>query len=373
MTILDRHVLASFVKAWIVCFVSLVSLYVVIDAFNHFDDLLEASRLMHQSLPETMAAYYGYQLVLIFDRLCSVILLLAATFTIAWMQRLNELLPLLSAGVPMSRVLRPIYLGSLFFLALQTGNREIVMPRLAEQLELSAGDPAGQKERLVSGGFDTNGVLFEGKKAIPSERVVKGFSCTVPAQLGGTMFHVVAKEARFLPAGVLLPDGSKRSHGGWLLSNPSRSEPPRDGVKDLIESINTGQLYIKADQIDFRRMTRHRAWYQFASLMDILNELESSGASQLPHLATQFHHRLASPLVTMLTICLGLGVVLRESNKNIFLNTGLCLVLAAGIFVVVISGRYLGEREYLSAAMAGWLPLVCFGPLTLSLKDAMQT
>jgi lipopolysaccharide export system permease protein len=373
MSILDRHVLSSFFKAWIVCFISLVSLYVVIDAFNHFDDLLEASRLLRKSLPETMAVYYGYQLVLIFDRLCSVILLLAAAFTIAWMQRQNELVPLLSAGVPMSRIVRPIYLGSLVFIMMQIANREMLMPGLAEHLESSAGDPTGQKERLVTGGFDTNGVLLEGRKALPAEKIVLGFSCTIPARLGGTIFHMVAKEARFFPEGTPLPDGTKAKKAGWLLSNTTPPEPPSDNYAGVMRILNTGHIFFTVDQIDFRRMTRNKAWYQFANLLDLVTEMDTPGATHLAQLATQLHLRLAAPIVTLMTIALGLGVVLRESSKNVFLNTGLCLTFAAGVFVIVIVGRYLGEREYLSAALSGWLPLLVFGPVAFTLRDAVQT
>ena len=77
MILLDRFLFKNFVKAWLICFISLVSLYVIIDAFSHFDELLMASRHLQQSITETMAVYYGYQLVLIFDRLCGIILLLA--------------------------------------------------------------------------------------------------------------------------------------------------------------------------------------------------------------------------------------------------------------------------------------------------------
>jgi lipopolysaccharide export system permease protein len=373
MTILDRHVLKSFAKAWVVCFVSLVSLYLVIDAFNHFDDLLEASRLLRKTLPETMAMYYGYQLVLIFDRLCGIILLLAAAFTVAWMQRQNELTPLLSAGVPMRRVLRPIYVGSVIFLLVQTVNREFVIPNIAEELEHSAGDPTGQRERFVTGGFDTSGVLLEGRKAVPREKVVTRFTCTIPTRVGGTMLHVIAKEAKFLPAGTPLPDSSVRRESGWLMTSSEPAELPKDIAGDLLVPISEGQFFVKVENLDFRRMTRNKTWYQYASLMDLIDEMETTGASHLAHLATQLHIRVASPVVTLLAITLGLGIVLRESAKNVFLNTGLCLTVAAAVFVVVIAGKYLGEREYLAAAFAGWLPILVFGPLAFVLRDSIQT
>lgn len=374
MILLDRYLIKTFVKAWLVCFVSLVSLYVVIDAFSHFEELLTASRRMHKSFTETAAIYYGYQVVLIFDRLCSVIMLLAATFTIAWLQRQNELVPLLAAGVPTSRILRPVFIGSLFFMLLQTANREVLMPQFAENLELGADDPTGNNAKLISGGFDTSGILLQGSKAIPQEMVVKNMSCTVPTQLGGTMYHFYAKEARFVTAGTLLPDGSRPTSAGWLLSNITKSaEPPTEGIQGVILPLNTGQIFVKVEQMDFRRMTRTKTWYQYASLLEITFEMESTGAQQLSCLATQLHQRLAAPMVTLVTIALGLGIFLRESSRNVFLNTGLCLAGAAAIFLCTMIAKYLGDREYVSTALAGWLPIMIFGPFAYMLRDGMQS
>ncbi len=373
MILLDRYLFWNFVKAWLALFVSLVSLYVVIDAFSHFDDLLQASRNMQKSITETMLSYYGYQLVLIFDRLCSVILLLAATFTLAWLQRQNELVPLLSAGVSTKRVIKPIYMGCFFFLILQTVNREVLIPQFAEQLEQSVDDPNGQKSKVISGGFDTTGMLVHGSRAIPAEKIVRSMSCTVPTQVTGTMYHIFAKEARFITAGASLPDGSIRQHDGWLMYKDVVIEPDTKAIGDIVTQLNTGHYFVRVEQMNFRRITRNKSWYQYASLLDLITELDTSGAHQLPALATQFHQRLAAPLITLITITLGMGIILRESSKNIFMNTALCLLAAAAVFLLTMVSKYLGEREFISTALAGWLPLIIFGPMAFTLRDGMQS
>ena len=373
MNLLDRYLFWNFVKAWLALFVSLVSLYVVIDAFSHFDDLLQASRNLQKSITETMLSYYSYQLILIFDRLCPVILLLAATFTIAWMQRQNELVPLLSAGVSVQRILRPIYLASLVFLTLQTLNREVLIPELAEYLQQSMDDPSGQKSKIISGGFDSTGLLIHGSRAIPAEKIVRYMSCTIPSQVGGTMYHLYAKEARFIPAGATLPDGSIRQYDGWLLYQDVAIEPAFKVVGDLVTQLDTGHYFVRVEQMNFRRITRNKSWYQFASLFDIVTELDTSGANQLPALATQLHQRLATPLVTLMTIMLGLGIILQDTNRNFFVSTATCLLAAAAVFLLTMVGKYLGEREFISTALAGWLPLLVFGPLAITLRDGMQS
>src|SRR5438045_7682250 len=107
MYLLDRLLIRSFIKAYLICLISLLTLYVVIDMFTNLDDFTEkhsglASVLTH------IGIYYGYKVTQIFDRLSEVITLLAATFTVALVQRNNELLPLLSAGVPTRRVVFPV-------------------------------------------------------------------------------------------------------------------------------------------------------------------------------------------------------------------------------------------------------------------------
>lgn len=373
MILLDRYLFKNFVKAWLALFVSLVSLYVIIDAFSHFDGILQASNYLQRSIPETMAIYYSYQLVLIFDRLCGVILLLAATFTIAWLQRQNELVPLLSAGVPTTRIMKPIYVACFLFIGLQLANREILMPQLSEQLELGLNNPTGEMSKIITGGFDSSGILLQGSSAIPAEKLVRGMSCTVPTQLGGTMFDIRAKEARYIPAGMSLPDGSSRTSNGWLLYNTTPTEVPTDGFNGIMSTLSTGQTYVKVEQMDFRRITRNKSWYQFASMVEIINEMETTGTQQLPALATQMHQRLATPLVTLVTITLGMGIILRDTSKNFFINCGLCLAAAAAVFLVTNFGKYLGEREFISSALAGWLPILIFGPLAYTLRDSMQS
>src|SRR5215472_13269207 len=99
MLIIDRMLMRNFFKAWLVCFFSLLSLYIVIDIFNKLDEFIDAANRTETSLVEVMALFYSTQMVIIFDRLCGAMVLLAAMFTVTWMLRNNELLPLLSAGV----------------------------------------------------------------------------------------------------------------------------------------------------------------------------------------------------------------------------------------------------------------------------------
>src|ERR687885_219152 len=105
--LIDRQMIRGYFKAYFVCLSSLLSLYVVVDLFTNLDDFANTSKGL-VAFARHVGSYYSYQVPQIFDRLCEAIVLLAAMFTVAWMQRNNEQVPLLSAGISTRRIVLPV-------------------------------------------------------------------------------------------------------------------------------------------------------------------------------------------------------------------------------------------------------------------------
>src|SRR5207244_4702116 len=102
--LLDRMLVYNYIKAYLICLVSLLGLYIVVDLFTNIDDFTQ----QHSTLGgfvRHVAKYYGVQVTVIFDRLCAMIVLLADMFTVAWVQRNNAMVLLMSVGVSTASVL----------------------------------------------------------------------------------------------------------------------------------------------------------------------------------------------------------------------------------------------------------------------------
>lgn len=374
MKLMDKLIFSSFVKAWFICFISLISLYTVIDAFNSIEDLIEASRLSKQSITYTIITYYSNMIILIFDRLCPVILPLAATFTISWMRKNNELVPMLSAGIPLHRLLRPIYIGCLFFVGIQVLNRELMLPKVAEFVEIKPHESLGSTSfRLVNCFREPNGVLIDGRAAYPKDKMIQQFSCTIPAMLAGNLIHVQAKEAYYHPAGSKLYDGTVCRENSWLLTQTIPSEIDQQSTGALITPMEPGKFLLKVDRADFRHLTRVKSWYQYTTLANLIEEMNQPGTNQLTQLSVQFHQRMVSPVLAILMVMVSLGLVLKDQSKSVFIAAGSCLLMGGVIFALTHFGRYLGERETLSAPLAAWFPLIFMGPYAFVLRNAMHT
>ena len=67
----------------------------------------------HGGLLAVMADYYGYRSLSFFDTHGHMLTLIAAMFTVTWIQRHNELTALEAAGMPKARIVRPVIMAAL--------------------------------------------------------------------------------------------------------------------------------------------------------------------------------------------------------------------------------------------------------------------
>jgi len=367
MTLLDRMLIRSFLKAYVVCLVSFLSLYIVVDLFSNLEDFADKNSGLLPILKH-ITYYYGFKVTQIFDRLCEAILLIAAAFTVALIQRNNELVPLLSAGVSTRRVVRPILLTAFALLTLTVSNQESIIPHIASKLMNDRDDPNGEKPILVQGAYEPNGIHIEGEIAMRLEgMLVKPFYVVIPENIAGCLINLSARQGRFVSPG----EGPRT--GGWLLTDTNPPELKDWNRPDILEFIDEGKYFLHIQEVDFDTITRNRTWYTFASTPRLHVELQKPDSSRLAPMAVLFHMRLTRPVVGMILVLAGLSVILRDQNRNIFLSAGLCLVLCAMFFVVQFTCKSLGDNEYISPALSAWTPVLLFGPFSFTLFDAVHT
>ena len=369
LTLIDRLLIRSYFKAYFVCLVSLLSLYVVVDLFTNLDDFSHHSGGVAKSA-ELIGKYYGYKVWQIFDRLCEAILVLAATFTVAWMRRNNEQIPLLSSGISTQRIVRPVLLSACFMMSFNILNQELIIPAIGIRLMFQRDDPSGEKEVQVRGGYEPNGVQIEGERAFRRGQIIRPFRCTIPAEVAGSLLHLTAAEARYVP-----PVGTKS--GGWEMSGtkPEELEVPDS---DVLTQIDKGKYFLKTRKIDFEALTRHQNAYLLSSTAQLYRELEKeetrAGATQMDRKkAVLFHTRLTRPLLGILLVVLGLSVILGDQNRNFYISVGMCLALCGVFFALTYVCRFLGDNNIVAPALSAWLPMLIFGPFALVKFDAVQT
>ncbi len=132
MRIIDRYLLRQFLQVFAICFLSLTGIYVVFDAFTHLEAFLRCGKGLQ--LLKVIGVYYAVHSTFFFDQCSNLLVLMAAMFTVAWIQRHNEMTALMAAGVSRRRIVTPVLVAASAIILLAAANRELLIPRFQEQL-----------------------------------------------------------------------------------------------------------------------------------------------------------------------------------------------------------------------------------------------
>jgi lipopolysaccharide export system permease protein len=370
MKILDRQMLIAYLKAYAICFVSLLSLYIVIDLFTNIEDFTQAKQGF-LAVAKHIGTYYLYRSSKIFDLLSEAIVLLAAMFTVAWMQRNNELLPLISAGISTQRVVRPVVYSACLMLGLAVFNQEMIIPVIAHHLMHERADDTGEQDVVQPWAYAPNGIHIEGAVASRKTHSVHLFCVTIPENIADGLIHLIAQDALYVP-----PKEGEHFSGGWMMTNTKPAQVDKldtSKLHDTLEMIDPGKYFLRVQDVDFATITRPRNWYVLTSTSQLYNEMEKSDSLRLSAMAVLFHMRLTRPVIGMLLVMLGLSVILRDQNRNVFISAGMCLIISVLVLVATMFCKYLGDQDVVPPVVAAWLPVLFFGPLAFVLFDAIHT
>jgi lipopolysaccharide export system permease protein len=427
MRILDRQRYWSFVKAYVICYVSLVGLYIVIDAFSNLDEFTK--RADGFDLLRIMVRYYTVHQSQFFDQLSGVIGMMAAIFTVTWMQRNNEHLAMLAAGVSTYRAIRPVVASSVIVGFLVVANQELIMPRFAEELSKTHDDDGIQKVH-VSSRYDPRKIMMHGNEADRATKSIMPFYSTIPVGIYGKMHDIKAVQATYVP-----PDHPTAPlKGGWLIRRavinpplddatlneegsvlnrvvdlegypPPYVQPKAAGAAGQIDPLKAARLlpsndiaylvslptfplslnpailrlyvvmdrwgeidrgdYFLKSSLSFQAMTRKPTWYQFAPTFDLIQGLTdpSTEGSERLDIAAFVHVRLLRPVLSINLLCMSLPLVLGGYGRNTFINLGFALGNSAMFYGSVIFCQYLASFTIVSPELAAWLPLIVFGTI----------
>jgi lipopolysaccharide export system permease protein len=393
MRILDRERFWAFTKAYCICFIALVGLYVVIDAFTNIDEFSEVSESTVE-LFRNMGWYYLIKMSMFYDRLCGVITMMAAIFTVTWMQKNNELLAMLAAGISTRRVIRPVLVSAVIVSSFAVVNQELIMPRIAEDLQKSPDDD-GVRKVMVTTRRDTRDItLSGGGMADRAFKTVINFSATIPVSVAEELLEVQADQARYIPKDANTPlKGGWLMHGARLVTPPSSEEYKKtlvrldnlngfpkpmtvNAAKQSVEATGPlpGEIYFLNTDLTFEAVTRNRQWYQFANTYDLILALrEPYNKPEWTDIEVFLHTRMIRPLASLALLALSLPLVLGGQGRNMFVNLGMSLATSGVFYAVSFMSQYFGTSSAISPELAAWIPLIGFGTLAVARWDTIRT
>lgn len=374
--LIDRYLLRQFLQVFLICFLSLYGLYVVIDAFGHLDHFVDHANA-EEGLLSVLWNFYAYRSLAFFDRTSGILALIAAMFTITWIQRHNELTALLAAGIPRLRVLRPVIFAALAITLAAATCREFVVPNYREELAKDSKNLDGSKGSDIQSHWDTQTDIFlSGECALIKYNRIMRPSFSLPSELATYGKQLAAAEGDYMPAEGNRPAGYLLRGVTTPLALPQQPSLRLNGEPVVVTPRDV--KWLKHDEVfvvsgvSFELIAGGSTWRNFASTRELVRELRSPSNDLGNDVRVALHTRLLQPFFDATLLFLGLPLVVNRSNRNPFIAIGLAILVITGFFLVALACQSLGSTGWMRPVLAAWLPLMIFAPIAAATSETLR-
>lgn len=378
MKLIDRYVVSSFLKNYLLSFLVLVGMYVVLDMIFNFDELVEINA--KSSGLETLilfvkyiSDYYFYQMFLYFAHLSGMIPVAAAAFTLMRMVRFNELSALLSAGVPLLRIAMPIVIAALFLNGLLWVDQELIIPNMIPKLirKHDFGVDSDTRWFAISAMRDEGrGKLFASRYFATEDRPHMDY------------LSVVEQDENYRPVSLIRADSAEWDEAGgqWILKNGhiDRNLSPDQKLPVKSEPLAVYKSSITPTKIQLYRNSDFVEMLSTKQINELLSEPLSYGQANL--LRVKHTRGVAQISINMILLLLSVSCVLTRDPQQLRSAAGRSIILCGLCMTMAFIGQEMGGSPPTDPALAAkwpalmaWLPIFTFGPLSVYLLDRVKT
>jgi lipopolysaccharide export system permease protein len=391
MKIIDRYVILSFIRNYIISFMVLVGMYVVLDMVFNFNNLVDfrttggGSESVFHALYDIWD-YYFYQCFLIFVHLSGIIPVVAAAFTLMRLSRFNELTAMLAAGVPLLRIATPVILVAVGLNGLLLLDQELIIPLMIPKLTREHGDVHANSRNyyFIEAMQDSNDGLIYAARYFPNPpdggppRILdldviereprkqrgQNRSFLVPVA------HIQANEAQWNPA-----------RQEWDLTEGRRVSGIMDDRVSAPEPWPVYKSNVTPEEIGLYRSGNFVDLLPTARINQLLERPNLYGKTDLLRVK---HWRITQPLMNVILLLLAIPCVLtREPGTLKAGATKTLILMGLAMGAVFLFHQFAGTvPPSLASAPNGtstwsmlmaWMPIFIFGPMSVFLLDRVKT
>lgn len=344
-TLIDRLVLKTFLRIFVLALLSGIVIFIVFDLSELFDEVLK------NKIPASVLVdyYSSYSLRVVFD-IAPMIFLVGTLLTIGLFVRSSELTAAKALGISIFRFTFPVVLCSLVIGVLLALAQSFLLPSTQLRLEDLKAQIKGEPRREHSAQQDRRWLAS-------GERYIFNFS-----ELGlmdGAFFvrdlQVFDFDQQHHLVRRLVTDVASYRDGQWFLTNGwVRTFNRVDIVRyrrfqgPIRVNFPETDAYFRADDRPSRAMS-------FRELREHIAQLKKQG-QPVAALEVELQHRIAFPLLSLVMSGIALPFALRLGRQGALYGMGMALLLG-----IILLGFYaffskLGEAGRITPVLAVWSP-----------------
>ena len=347
MRLLDRYVIRNFLQAYFYCIAGFISIWLIFDISDNISTFIDE----HFGFMLTVR-YYLTQVPEVFIILLPVALLLALLFSLGRMSRSNEIVSMLTAGVSIPRVLRPLIAIGLITVAASLGLNYSLAPH-AEMAKKNFIATARSHQ------FTVQGQIFRNRTDLRTwfiQSFRPGHNIFNNVQVLQQDAHDNIVESYLTPRATYQPETKT-----WELENVKVVH--YDTAGNITDEKMLPSLKIEHwSETPFRLGSANvRAEYlSFPELRQYLHFNSDFPVTLLAPFRTHLQYRIALPWTCLVVVCIAAPLGIGYSRRGVLASVASSVVLVFSMNFLTHLFLALGEGDRISPILAAWTPNVIF-------------
>jgi lipopolysaccharide export system permease protein len=373
MKIIDRYIAKNFLIGYLITFMVLIGLLIIVDLFLNIDEFAELtdSGLSTIAVLKNICIFYAARSAQYYRDLAGVIVVVAATFSLAKMTYNNELVAVMASGVSLKRILAPIVFLAILLTGILVVDQEIIIPRLATQLVRDHDTLPGEDRYDVWFMSDEKGSLictqdFEEKTGIMTNPLI-----IIRKPHGVASWIVVG---RIQAEKGVYNNETKR----WDLVNGTYMEINRNKdiseIEKAPEPIAFYESNLTPADIPIRRQESFKGLLSSKQLSTLASQ--RSRIKDLPELYSQKHFRVTDPIINMVMLMVALPILVCRDPKKMKTAIMISFAFTTACFIVSFACKMVATEVFFNQVrpeLWAWMPIFIFLPIAFLEIDAMST
>lgn len=299
MTILNRYILAQFIRTFLTVAAGFVAIYILVDFFEKIDNFMEAGKSIG-----LLIQFYLFNIPFIIDQLGPILILLSGVVSLGLLSHNNELTAMMAGGLHLRTIVKPILIGGVLFTMLFLAMAQWILPRtIATTNTIWYEEVNG----MIPLGIFRNGRFYY--------RGTEGFYSFARPWLDKDIFHHFSYSSwtdEHNLQSLITAKSAEYTNGEWLLSNGQIQK----------KNINTSYTTTLFDEkkFDFPEAPDHFFVPEYQSAELSLTELFQDSLNQKSEqetlvAKTNFYSRISYTLLGIPLLFLGLPILLISYKK----------------------------------------------------------
>jgi len=357
MRILTKYVLREFLEPVAYCAIGFTMLYVVIDLFNEFDDILTA-----RPPPGMLLRYLSGYVAELVQWLLPASLLLGGLYAMWQLARHSEIIAMRANGIGFGAITAPMLAAAAVLALLSAANSEFYAPaagRLAARIAKNKFRPLARDIHLD--------VPYNNHAR---QRVWRIGRIEMGDRAGFARVRVTQERADGAPEMVLTAPRAAYLDGAWWFFQPyftfydSQGNPRLDQPAALAaRSLVCMPQYNETPRDFMLEVMQGEHDRQNLSLRDMVRYVKAR--PRLPRsikVARRYdiHHRLAAPWACVVITLFAVPAGVASGRQSVFKGVLLAVSLFLAFYAVTQLCMVLAHKELVPVGLAAWLPNATF-------------